>query len=287
LAWMRKAGCIQISFGVESGSPEIRRRLNKKISEQKIREAFRLTQRYGIMARAYFIYGCPGETRETIQETVDLMLEIKPLGAVFYILDLFPGTALYEDFKRRSSVTDDIWLERVEDILYFETDPHLSVDLILEFGRRLRESFYRNLPGFVEALDLIDDREFHPLHADFLSRLALTFDQGDYARIDAIANKPQIAHALYRRALFYHPDARAYLGLGILDQKAGRYVESLHTLEEGLSHFPDDEQLLTCQAVSQMNLGRFQEALASLACGPNHPAAERLAAACRKAMGQS
>jgi hypothetical protein len=61
----------------------------------------------------------------------------------------------------------------------------------------------------------------------------------------------------------------------------------LHTLEEGLSHFPDDEQLLTCQAVSQMNLGRFQEALASLACGPNHPAAERLAAACRKAMGQS
>jgi len=287
LAWMRKAGCIQISFGVESGSPEIRRRLNKKISEQQIRKAFRLTQRYGIMARAYFIYGCPGETRETIQETVDLMLEIKPLGAVFYILDLFPGTALYEDFKRRSSVTDDIWLERVEDILYFETDPHLSVDLILEFGRRLRESFYRNLPGFVEALDLIDDREFHPLHADFLSRLALTFDQGDYARIDAIANKPQIAHALYRRALFYHPDARAYLGLGILDQKAGRYVESLHTLEEGLSHFPDDEQLLTCQAVSQMNLGRFQEALASLACGPNHPAAERLAAACRKAMGQS
>jgi len=287
LAWMRKAGCIQISFGVESGSPEIRRRLNKKISEQKIREAFRLTQRYGIMARAYFIYGCPGETRETIQETVDLMLEIKPLGAVFYILDLFPGTALYEDFKRRSSVTDDIWLERVEDILYFETDPHLSVDLILEFGRRLRESFYRNLPGFVEALDLIDDREFHPLHADFLSRLALTFDQGDYARIDAIANKPQIAHALYRRALFYHPDARAYLGLGILDQKAGRYVESLHTLEEGLSHFPDDEQLLTCQAVSQMNLGRFQEALASLARGPNHPGAERLAAACRKAMGQS
>jgi radical SAM superfamily enzyme YgiQ (UPF0313 family) len=287
LAWMRKAGCIQISFGVESGSPEIRRRLNKKISEQQIRKAFRLTQRYGIMARAYFIYGCPGETRETIQETVDLMLEIKPLGAVFYILDLFPGTALYEDFKRRSSVTDDIWLERVEDILYFETDPHLSVDLILEFGRRLRESFYRNLPGFVEALDLIDDREFHPLHADFLSRLALTFDQGDYARIDAIANKPQIAYALYRRALFYHPDARAYLGLGILDQKAGRYVESLHTLEEGLSHFPDDEQLLTCQAVSQMNLGRFQEALASLARGPNHPGAERLAAACRKAMGQS
>ena len=287
LAWMRKAGCIQISFGVESGSPEIRRRLNKKISEQQIREAFRLTQRYGIMARAYFIYGCPGETRETIQETVDLMLDIKPLGAVFYILDLFPGTALYEDFKRRCNVTDDTWLERVEDIMYFETDPNLSMDLILEFGRRLRESFYRNLPGFVEALDLIDDREFYPLHADFFSRLAMTFDQGDYARIDAIPNKPQLAQALYRRALSYHPDARAYLGLGILDQKAGRYMESMQTLEEGLSHHPEDEQLLICLAVSQMNLGRFPEALAILARCPSHPSAQRLAAACRKATGRS
>jgi len=63
------------------------------------------------------------------------MLDIKPLGAVFYILDLFPGTALYEDFKRRCNVTDDTWLERVEDIMYFETDPNLSMDLILEFGR--------------------------------------------------------------------------------------------------------------------------------------------------------
>jgi radical SAM superfamily enzyme YgiQ (UPF0313 family) len=287
LAWMRRAGCIQISYGVESGSPEIRRRLNKTISEGQIHEAFRLTQRYGIMARAYFIYGCPGETRETIQQTVDLMLAIQPLGAVFYILDLFPGTALYEDFKRRCNVTDDIWLERTEDIMYFETDPHLSVDLILESGRKLRESFYRNLPGFVEALDLIGDRAFHPLHADFFSRLAMTFDQGDYARIDAIPNKPQLAQTLYRRALSYHPDARAYLGLGILDQKAGRYGRSLQPLEEGLSHFPDDEPLRICRAVSRMNLGRFPDALADLAHCPNHPDASRLAAACRKAMGRS
>jgi tetratricopeptide (TPR) repeat protein len=287
LAWMRRAGCIQISYGIESGSPEIRRRLNKTLSERQIREAFAQTQRYGIMARAYFIYGCPGETRETIQQTVDLILDIKPLGAVFYILDLFPGTALYEDFKRRCRVSDDIWLERVEDIMYFETDPQLPADRVLEFGRTLREGFYRNLPGFVEALDLIDEREFYPLHADFLSRLAMTFDQGDYARIEAIPNKARLAQTLYRRALAYHPDARAYLGLGILDQKAGRYAASMPTLEQGLSQFPGDEQLLICLAVSQMNLGRFQEAQAVLARCPNHPRAQRLAEACRKAMGRS
>ena len=284
LAWMRRAGCIQISYGVESGSEEIRRRLNKKISAAQIRAAFALTQRYGIMARAYFIYGCPGETEQTIQESIDLMLEIQPLAAVFYILDLFPGTALYEDFKRRSRLTDDIWLERVEDIMYFETDPELSAARILEFGRRLREAFYRNLPEFVAALDPIDRPGFAPLHADFFSRLAMTFDQGDYASIDAVPDKPQLAEALYRRALGYSPDARAYLGLGVLNQKSGRHAEAADLLTTGRAHFPGDEQLQVCLAVSLMNLGRFSDALAILDRCPSQPQTQRLASACRQAL---
>jgi len=284
LAWMRRAGCIQISYGVESGSAAIRRRLNKRISEAQVRRAFDLTQRYGIMARAYFIYGCPGESRETIQETIDLMQAIRPLGAVFYILDIFPGTALYAAMKRRLKVTDDIWLTRVEDIMYFETDPSLSAEQVLEYGRMLREAFHRGLPGFVQALAPIDDPDFHPFHADFFSRLAMTFDQGDYARVEAIPDKPRLAEALYRRALGYHPDARAYLGLGLLNQKAGRHQDSADILTSGLSHFPDDEHLLMCLAVSLMNLGRFKEALTLLERCPNQPQAMQLTAACRQAM---
>ncbi|TFG43858.1 MAG: radical SAM protein [Syntrophobacterales bacterium] len=284
LAWMRRAGCIQISDGVESGSTAIRRRLNKRIRESRVLRAFELTQRYGIMARAYFIYGCPGETRATIQETIDLMLRIKPLGAIFYILDLFPGTALYADMKRRLNCTDDTWLKRVEDIMYFETDPALSQEQVLEYGRILREAYWQGLPGFVQALAPTDDPEFAPLHADFFSRLAMTFDQGDFARVEAIPDKPRLAEDLYRRALGYHPDARAYLGLGILNQKAGRYPDSADILTSGLSHFPDDEHLSICLAVSLMNLERFRQALELLKRRRNSPRAKQLAAACRQAM---
>jgi radical SAM superfamily enzyme YgiQ (UPF0313 family) len=287
LAWMRRAGCIQISYGVESGSAAIRKRLNKRIGERAIREAFELTQRYGIMARAYFIYGCPGETRQTIQETIDLMLAIKPLGAVFYILDIFPGTALYADMKRRLKVDDDIWLRRVEDIMYFETDPGLSADAVLEFGKLLRGAFYGNLQRFVEALAPLDDPEFYPLHADFFSRLAMTFHQGDYARVEAVADKPALAEALYRRALRYHPDARAYLGLGLLRQAAGRFEESIRILAEGLGHFPENGPLKMCSAVSRMNLGRYDEALELLRRCPGEPQAARLAEACLQAGGRS
>lgn len=284
LAWMRRAGCIQISYGVESGSAEIRRRLGKKISDRQIRDAFARTHRFGIMARAYFIYGCPGENPTTIQATIHLMQAIQPLAAVFYILDLFPGTALYEDFKRRCRATDDIWMNRVEDIMYFETDPNLSAEQIIEYGRMLRESFYANLPRFVQALDPIDQSDFYPLHADFFSRLAMTFDQGDYARIDAIPDKPQLADVLYRRALSYHPDARAYLGLGILNQKAGRHTAAADLLTTGLSHFPEDEPLRACLAVSLMNLERYPDALTLLERCPNQPQVQQLVMACRQAM---
>jgi anaerobic magnesium-protoporphyrin IX monomethyl ester cyclase len=284
LGWMRRAGCIQISYGVESGSAVIRRRLNKRIREPDVRRAFALTQRYGIMARAYFIYGCPGESRETIRETIELMRAIRPLGAVFYILALFPGTALYADMKRRLRVTEEIWLKRVEDILYFETDPALSAEQVLEYGRMLRDAFHSGLPDFVAALAPVDDPEFRALHADFFSRLAMTFDQGDYAGVAAIPDKPRLAESLYRRALGYHPDPRAYLGLGILKQKAGCYQDSADILASGVAHSPGDEHLRMCLAVSLVNLGRFKEALASAERCPDRPEALQLAAACRKAL---
>ncbi|MGD8992477.1 MAG: cobalamin-dependent protein, partial [Desulfobacterales bacterium] len=264
LYWMRKAGCIQISYGVESGSEKIRKLMGKHISQQQIRQAFELTQHFGIMARAYFIYGCPQESWQTIEQTIQLMDAIKPLSAIFYILDLFPGTAFYDDYQKRENVSDDIWLNRIEDILYFETDPALTKDLILGFGRKLRSAFYRKLPEYVEALNLIDKQDLYPQHADFYSRLALTFQKGDYAGIDAIAHKDRIAENLYRRSLEYGTHARAYWGLGMLYQQRRDFDESIQILTEGIKAFPRDEQLNLCMAVSYMNMGEYQKALSYL-----------------------
>ncbi|MGD8471492.1 MAG: tetratricopeptide repeat protein, partial [Desulfobacteraceae bacterium] len=219
---------------------------------------------YGMMARAYFIYGCPQESWQTIQQTIDLIDRIKPLSAIFYILDIFPGTALYQDYKKSFKLSDDIWLNRIEDIMYFETDAVLSRDLILAFGHKLRTFFYDKLPEFVEALDLVDRKDLYPQHADFFSRLALTFDKGDYAGINAIANKNKIAERLYCRSLEYGPHARAYLGLGIIHQKKGAHEESIRILSEGIELFPEDEHLHICLAVCYMNMGKFEVALSHL-----------------------
>jgi tetratricopeptide (TPR) repeat protein len=287
LYWMRKAGCIQISYGVESGSEKIRDILNKRIKTDDIKRAFALTTGYGILARAYFIYGSPGESYETIQETIDLIHEIKPLSVIFYILDIFPGTALYEDFKRRTKLDDNIWLKMIEDILYFESDPQLSRDIILSFGQKLRSDYYRHLPEFADAIKLLDKKDLYEGHADFLSRLAMTFSHGDYAAIEVIPEKDEVAQRLYERSLSYHPNHRAYLGLGIIKQKRGEYEESIQILSEGMKQFPDSEPLAKCMGISYMNIGQYEEALKYFLRLPDSREALQYVATCYHALGDS
>jgi anaerobic magnesium-protoporphyrin IX monomethyl ester cyclase len=284
LTWMRRAGCIQISYGVESGSERIRALFNKNIQRKDIQRAFHLTTRYGMLSRAYFIYGSPEENWDTIQDTLDLMDEIKPLSAIFYVLDLFPGTTLYSELKERETLSDDIWLKRIEDILYFETDPRLSADMVLAFGKRLRETFYEKLPGYVEAIDLVDREDLHPLHADFLSRLGMTFSQGDYANVPSIKKKDQVAERLFLKALQYGPDHRAYLGLGMVRQKLRDFLASVDALEKGIRRFPESESLHLCLAISYMNLGRYQDALPHLLKFPDSREAASHLEICRQAL---
>ena len=262
LYWMRKAGCTQISYGVESGSESIRNRiLNKNIKTDQIKKAFDLTTRYGILARAYFIYGSPGETWDTIDETIALIREIKPLSIIFYILDIFPGTALYADFLHKTGATDDIWLKQIEDILYFETDPDLGPEQILTFGRKLRTAFHQNLSGFVDAIKLVQQEDMFEMHADFLSRLGMTFSHGDYATIAEIDGKDKIAESLFRRSLEYGPDHRAYWGMGLIKQQKQDSEASIRVLTEGIGHFPESEQLNICMGVNLMNLRKYDQAL--------------------------
>ncbi len=282
LGWMRKAGCTQISYGVESGSQAIRDGFQKRISDADIHRAFDLTIRTGIMARAYFIYGAPGESDQTIAESLALLRRIRPLAAIFYILDLFPGTQLYEDYKQRTGVTDDIWLERIEDILYFETDPTLDQQAVLDFGRTLREGYFALLPQFAQQIELNDDPTFDALHADFLSRLGLTFSHGDYATNPLVKNNLEIAVRLFTRSLDYHPDHRAYWGLGLVYQHQYRFEESIEILKKGIQQHRQSVDLHMALANSLIRLDRYEEAYQCLRGFSQHPrVVDQLIRCCR------
>ncbi|MCP4747524.1 MAG: radical SAM protein [Desulfobacteraceae bacterium] len=261
LYWMRKAGCIQISFGVESGAPEIRNLLCKDIQTKQIRPAFKSCVRYGILARAYFIYGAPGETWQTINATMDLISQIKPLSVIFYIMTLFPGTELYENYLKKSGLTDDIWLQRIEDLLYFESDPGLDKETILAFGKRLRQHFQLGLPEFALDIKVAENDKLKAQRADFLSRLALTFSHGDYSNLQSTPAPLKVARILFERALNLCPDHRAFWGLALIYQQKGLEEKAETLLKKGLKHFPGSKELTLNLANSYFKRADYRNAL--------------------------
>ncbi len=91
-----EGGCRHIAFGVESGSQAILERMQKGQTINDIRQGIANAKASGLMVRVYLMVGFPGETWETVQETVDLMLECAPDEFVVYPLIPYPGTPLYQ-----------------------------------------------------------------------------------------------------------------------------------------------------------------------------------------------
>ena len=90
-------GCRHIAFGIESGSQFILDRMKKGLTIERIRQGIAAAKAGGLLVRVYLMVGFPGETWQTIQETVDLMLACAPDEFAVYPLIPYPGTPLYQN----------------------------------------------------------------------------------------------------------------------------------------------------------------------------------------------
>lgn len=92
---MKKAGCAGIDFGVDSGSPKILKILKRNFGIGEIKNTAKLCHKYGITFMYDLLLGGPGETRETVKETIDLMKKASPdrIGVMLGVR-VYPGTEL-------------------------------------------------------------------------------------------------------------------------------------------------------------------------------------------------
>ncbi len=94
---MKKAGCAGIDFGVDSGSDDMLQRLGRDFTVSDIEKTAQICHRNNIVFMYDLLLGGPGETRETIEETIELMKKIKPSRAGVSIgIRIYPGTSLAE-----------------------------------------------------------------------------------------------------------------------------------------------------------------------------------------------
>ncbi len=91
-----KANCEEFWMGLESGSPEIHRDINKGTTVEMIKKAFDISKKYGIKRRTYALLGTPLESYETIKQTEELIDYVDPEIIGFSILAPYPGTAYWK-----------------------------------------------------------------------------------------------------------------------------------------------------------------------------------------------
>lgn len=109
LAVMRQAGCDSISFGIESGNPEMLKRVQKGITLDQARHAVRLCREAGIEPHASFIAGLPGENRQTLEDTSRFAEELG-VEYGYHVLAPFPGTTLREQVEQYDlEILTDNW----------------------------------------------------------------------------------------------------------------------------------------------------------------------------------
>ncbi|HIF01971.1 MAG TPA: B12-binding domain-containing radical SAM protein [Nitrospinaceae bacterium] len=94
---MKEAGCIQIDFGVEKASDEQMKLLKKGTKVREVKEAFKHCHELGIRSFANMLINTPGETKKDLQDTIDLLEEIKPTIVTINVFTPYPGTEIYTD----------------------------------------------------------------------------------------------------------------------------------------------------------------------------------------------
>jgi anaerobic magnesium-protoporphyrin IX monomethyl ester cyclase len=143
LSLLKKAGLKRTAFGVETGDPEIMKTIDKKIDMETIRQAFKNSKEVGLETMGFFIIGLPGETRQSMQRTIDFAIELDPLIANFSMMTPYPGTKVYEIVKRQGRFLINDW----EDYVFFEQQARyemgeMTAELVEEMYRKAYRQFY-------------------------------------------------------------------------------------------------------------------------------------------------
>jgi radical SAM superfamily enzyme YgiQ (UPF0313 family) len=147
LQMMAKAGCDVISWGIESANEEILKKARKGTTADRARQSVTWAHEFGIRNLGYFIVGLPGETKESIQETIDFSKTLPLDLAIFHIAAPYPGTPFFfmvmeNNWFRPGTKWEQVDMDRSTVLQYSNLS---AEDLEREARRAMREWMFR--PG--------------------------------------------------------------------------------------------------------------------------------------------
>jgi len=171
---MAAAGCDSVSFGVETGNPEMLKRIKKGIKLEQVYSAVKMCQQAGMIAHESFIIGLPGETKDTLQETEKFAKSTKALYG-YHFLAPFPGTTVREKIQDYDlEILTDNWSRYDANDAIVKTSSLLPQDMN-EFGARYDEEMEADwnkiLKKYHDGTGTVDDI----MHVEGDWRMKLTY----------------------------------------------------------------------------------------------------------------
>lgn len=129
LSLMKKAGCESISFGVESGSERIIKKINKKITLEQVRGIAKICKELDLNTKFFFVYSLPSENEDDLKLTLNLMEELRSYSFKFHcyagIARIYPGTNLEAIAKKEMKIPNDFnWYKKI----FIELNKEIGAD---------------------------------------------------------------------------------------------------------------------------------------------------------------
>ncbi len=151
---MRKAGFNWLAFGIESASARVRKDVDKGFQQDLIFQTIERVRAAGINVIGNFIFGLPEEDLETMQETLDMALELNCEFANFYCAMAYPGSPLYDRAIKEGWSLPREWSgysQHSVDTLPLPTK-YLASAEVLQFRDRAFQTYFSN-PGYLAMIE--------------------------------------------------------------------------------------------------------------------------------------
>ncbi len=149
---MRRAGCVSISYGFESGSPAMLDAMKKGATVEQMEKAAAINRKYQLMLPVSFIIGMPGENDETCRDTVEFCVRNNlPLKSMMFATP-YPGTPLFDYAVESGRIPADkihefvLTLEDARDFTVNLTDDYSDEELIAKRDEMMNEVMSRVTP---------------------------------------------------------------------------------------------------------------------------------------------
>ena len=145
LKWLKKGGCRLLCVGFESGNQGILNRMGKKLTLEQSYQFVKDAKKAGIMIHGCFLVGLPGETKETLEETLAFAKKLTTDTAQFFPLMVYPGTAAYRWAQKEGYLlTDDFSQWLTDDGMHncVVERPDLTNRELVDFCDRARREYY-------------------------------------------------------------------------------------------------------------------------------------------------